>query len=205
MWLLLGSLANLQFLYVFLDCIIFWLNKNELNWTELNWSKLNALLKFEISATWNCKRVTANCSWRFAAVPMKNLMLKASIICLYYYPQKVCNFSHVGIVKLNWNTTALSQSNCRNFSCSIIKKSILGCCSWSFFFFNTKIRLLFVFAADYPSCPSNDCFHIFLTNSVEKLSLINKLNTNSIGIEWYEERLFWKNQNLRLILHRMYN
>ena len=45
----------------------------------------------------------------------------------------------------------------------------------------------------------------FLTNAVEKLSLINKLNTNSVGIEWYEERLFWHDQNLRLILHRMYN
>ena len=32
-----------------------------------------------------------------------------AIICLYYYPQKVC-----------WNTTALSQSNCRNFSCGSI-------------------------------------------------------------------------------------
>ena len=28
---LLGSLATLQFLYVFLYCIIFWLNENELN------------------------------------------------------------------------------------------------------------------------------------------------------------------------------
>ena len=37
--------------------------------------KLNALLKFEIPATWNIKRVTANCSLRF---PMKNLMLKVS-------------------------------------------------------------------------------------------------------------------------------
>ena len=32
-----------------------------------------------------------------------------AIICLYYYPQKVWNF-HI--------FTALSQSNCRNFSCS---------------------------------------------------------------------------------------
>ena len=55
------------------------------------------------------------------------------------------------------------------------------------------------------SFPSSDCFHIFLTNAVEKLSLINKLNTNSVDIEWYEERLFWHDQNLRLILHRMYN
>ena len=39
---------------------------------------MNALLKFEISATWNCKRVTANCGLRF---PMKNLMLKVSIRC----------------------------------------------------------------------------------------------------------------------------
>ena len=32
-WFLLGSLGNLQFSYVFLYCIIFWLIKNELNWT----------------------------------------------------------------------------------------------------------------------------------------------------------------------------
>ena len=44
---------------------------------KLNRTELNALLKFEISATWNCKRVTANCGLRF---PMKNLMLKVSII-----------------------------------------------------------------------------------------------------------------------------
>ena len=34
---------------------------------------MNALQKFEIPATWNCKRETANCRWRF---PIKNLMLK---------------------------------------------------------------------------------------------------------------------------------
>ena len=32
------------------------------------------------------------------------------------------------------------------------------------FFFNTKIRLLFVFAAVYPSFPSSDCFHIQFFN-----------------------------------------
>ena len=44
------------------------------------------------------------------------------IICLYYYSQKVCNFK-CRYFKLSWSTTALSQSNCRNFSCSSI---ILG-------------------------------------------------------------------------------
>ena len=34
---------------------------------------MNALQKFEIPATWNCKRETANCRLR---IPMKNLMLK---------------------------------------------------------------------------------------------------------------------------------
>ena len=32
----------------------------------MDWTELNTLLKFEISATWNFKRVTANCSLRFA-------------------------------------------------------------------------------------------------------------------------------------------
>ena len=40
-----------------------------------------------------------------------------AIICLYYYPQKVCNFT-CRYFKLSWNTTSLTQSNCRNFSCS---------------------------------------------------------------------------------------
>ena len=44
-----------------------------------------------------------------------------AIICLYYYPQKVCNFIFTcRYFKLSWNTTALNQSNCRNFSCSSI-------------------------------------------------------------------------------------
>ena len=32
----------------------------------MKWTELNALLKFEISATWNCERVTANCGLQFA-------------------------------------------------------------------------------------------------------------------------------------------
>ena len=42
-----------------------------------------------------------------------------AIICLYYYPQKVVIFT-CRYFKLSWNTTVLSQSNCRNFSCSSI-------------------------------------------------------------------------------------
>ena len=46
-----------------------------------------------------------------------------AIICLYYYPQKVVIFT-CRHFKLSWNTTALSQSNCRNFSCSSITENI---------------------------------------------------------------------------------
>ena len=42
-----------------------------------------------------------------------------AIICLYYYPQRFVIFT-CGYFKLSGNTTALSQSNCRNFSCSSI-------------------------------------------------------------------------------------
>ena len=42
-----------------------------------------------------------------------------AIICLYYYVQKVYNFT-CRYFKLSWNTTALSQSNCRNFWCGSI-------------------------------------------------------------------------------------
>ena len=46
-----------------------------------------------------------------------------TITCLYYYPQKVCNFTF-RYFKLSGNTTALSQSNCRNVSRSSIKAKI---------------------------------------------------------------------------------
>ena len=49
---------------------------------------------------------------------MPNITTNHAIICLYYYPQKVCNFQ---IWVFQINTTALSQSNCRNFSCSPVK------------------------------------------------------------------------------------
>ena len=54
-----------------------------------------------------------------------------AIICLYYYPQKVVIFT-CRYFKLSWNITALSQSNCRNFSCSIINSYIesLLCNVW---------------------------------------------------------------------------
>ena len=41
-----------------------------------------------------------------------------AIICLHYCVQKVCNF-HIKVFQIK-NTIALSQSNCRNFSCSSI-------------------------------------------------------------------------------------
>ena len=44
-----------------------------------------------------------------------------AIICLYYYPQKVVIFT-CRYFRLSWNTTALSQSNIRNLSCSSITK-----------------------------------------------------------------------------------
>ena len=53
-----------------------------------------------------------------------------AIICLYYYPQKVVIFT-CRYFKLSWNITALSQSNCRNVSCSIINSYIeLLCNVW---------------------------------------------------------------------------
>ena len=43
-----------------------------------------------------------------------------AIICLYYYPKRFVIFTCT-YFKLSWNTTALSQSNCRNFSCSTVE------------------------------------------------------------------------------------
>ena len=53
-----------------------------------------------------------------------------AIICLYYYPYKFVIFT-CRYFKLSWNTTALSQSNCRNFSCSSIIEEI----HWNVTFF----------------------------------------------------------------------
>ena len=55
--------------------------------------------------------------WYLCKISLTN----PAIICLYYYPQKVVIFT-CRYFKLSWNTTALSQSNCRNFSCSSIKR-----------------------------------------------------------------------------------
>ena len=46
-----------------------------------------------------------------------------AIICLYYNHKRFVIFT-CRYFKLSWNTTALSQSNCRNFSCSSIKPVI---------------------------------------------------------------------------------
>ena len=43
-----------------------------------------------------------------------------AIICLYYYPQRFCNFHmYIFQIELKYHCS-LSQSNCRNFSCSNI-------------------------------------------------------------------------------------
>ena len=49
-------------------------------------------------------------SWYLCQISRTN----HAIVCLHYYPQKFCNF-HMKVFKLSWNTTALSQSNCRKF------------------------------------------------------------------------------------------
>ena len=55
---------------------------------------------------------------------MPNITTNHAIICLYYYPQKVCN-CHMQVFQIKLNdTTALSQTNCRNFSCGSIKTEI---------------------------------------------------------------------------------
>ena len=46
-----------------------------------------------------------------------------AIICLYYSPKRSVIFT-CRHFKLSWNTTALNQSNCRNFSCSSITWAI---------------------------------------------------------------------------------
>ena len=50
---------------------------------------------------------------------MRNITTNHAIICLYYFPKRFVIFT-CRYFKLSWNTTALSQSNCRNFLCSWI-------------------------------------------------------------------------------------
>ena len=82
--------ARSSFLYPSTMCLLdFWTRKSELSlffgdksdavWLDekqhggtKQWTPRK---KFEIPSTWNCKRITANCSLRF---PMKNLKLKVS-------------------------------------------------------------------------------------------------------------------------------
>ena len=56
---------------------------------------------------------------KFETILCQISLTNHAIICLYYYPQTFCRY-----YKLSWNTTSLSQSNCRNFSCSSISKFI---------------------------------------------------------------------------------
>ena len=81
--------ARNSFLYVYVGFLnsnqwfipVFWAIKvmhfdlMKKNMAALNNKIINVLLKFEILAMWNFKRVTVNSSLRF---PMKNLMLKVS-------------------------------------------------------------------------------------------------------------------------------
>ena len=81
--------ARNSFLYVYVGFLnsnqwfipVFWAIKvmhfdlMKKNMAALNNKIMNVLLKFEILAMWNFKRVTVNSSLRF---PMKNLMLKVS-------------------------------------------------------------------------------------------------------------------------------
>ena len=48
-----------------------------------------------------------------------------AIICLYFHPQGFVIFK-CRYFKLSWNTTALSQWNCRNFSCSSVIACVQG-------------------------------------------------------------------------------
>ena len=61
---------------------------------------------------------------------MPNITKNHAIICLYYYPRRFVIFA-CRYFKLRWNTTALGQSNWRNYSCSsikVIKQYGIGLC-----------------------------------------------------------------------------
>ena len=97
-------------------------------WKVLEKTKLKPKLNLYVKKLWKGLRRVTCYEWYFEIV-IRNLKYHEwyfcqisrtnhAIICLYYHPQKVCNF--LMYFKLSWITTALSQSNCRNFSCSSI-------------------------------------------------------------------------------------
>ena len=72
---------------------------------------------FEPLGEWNLRQF-----WNITSgigIGMPNITTN-HIIRLYYYAQRFVIFT-CRYFKLSWNTTALSQSNCRNFSCRGIK------------------------------------------------------------------------------------
>ena len=54
---------------------------------------------------------------------MPNVTYKSCLLFVYTTTHKRFVIFTFGYFKLSWNTTALSQSNCRNFSCSCIMES----------------------------------------------------------------------------------
>ena len=84
--------------------------------------QMHALLKFEIPATWNFKRVMANCSLRFL---MKNLILKVSIKHRVYGKRQTWDSSWEIFQNEKWaDKNSLKQFLCielewiNRFSCS---------------------------------------------------------------------------------------
>ena len=73
----------------------------------------------------------------------QNITYKSCYYMFILLPWKVLYFSHVGYFKLSWNTTALNQSNRRNFLCSSIKVKNKGNKTkefWKHFFYQTSCR-----------------------------------------------------------------
>ena len=81
-------------------------------------SNISKLLLYEISQAFRrvkFETILKYHKWYLWQISRTN----QAIICLYNYPQKVVIYT-CRYFKLSWNTTALGQSNCRNFSCSSI-------------------------------------------------------------------------------------
>ena len=85
-----------------------------------------------------------------------------AIICLYCYPQKLVIFT-CRYFKLRWDTTALSQPNCRNFSCSSI---------------NGKIRI-----------PESGKFLLVESGIQLKEFRIQRITVKEFGIQYVESRI----------------
>ena len=81
------------------------------------------IMLYEIS--WAIRREKFETFWNIMSGIYAKYHMKLMLLIVYTTTHKKFVIFTYGYFKLSWNTTALSQSNCRNFSCSSINLEII--------------------------------------------------------------------------------